>query len=129
AFLAPLGPPEETAPGRGRAAAPAFDSRVGNGASYAATTASFIGLATDDAMTRPTGRSSPARSANVRQRMKPGLGQSAPPNSPVLSTTRRAKRSFISTAAPGPIGPPQPCTTTVAPRTSRCSIKAFIDSV
>jgi hypothetical protein len=52
-----------------------------------------------------------------------------PVNSPVSMITRRSMRSASSTAVRSPIGPPQSCTTTVAPRRSRRSKKSFSASV
>ena len=112
----------------GNAATPAFASGPGQGASYARRVSSSSSLVVADWMMRPTGRSRPTRSAKFRHCMKPGVGQPLEANRPVLSTTRRAKRSCASAATRRPMGPPQSCTTTVMRRRSMRSTSARIEA-
>ncbi len=91
---------------------PVFDSGVGKGASYAATTSSGSSVVHVMRISCPGWNSVPVRRTRSRNRSHVSDG-GRPEKMPVLSTTSRAIRSGRSTARRIPSGPPQSCITTV----------------
>ena len=106
---------------------PVFDSGVGNGASYAATTSSGSSLVHVRWISRPAWNSVPLRRTSSRKRSHVSDG-GRPEKMPVFITTSRAIRSGRSTARRIPSGPPQSCITTVTSRRSSSSTKRSSDA-
>ena len=107
---------------------PVFDSGVGNGASYAATTSSGSSVVHVMRMSCPGWKSVPVRRTRSRKRSHVSEG-GRPEKMPVFSTTSREIRSGRSTARRMPSGPPQSCITTVTSRRSSSSTKRSSDAV